>query len=144
MPVEPRRSARAAQRHIRFSTTRHKTLRMKEPLPFQPYWVAFRGGVRAEGRGLLPGPKDTVEKFVVHCGNYAITVEPKKGLVWLDSRLVMSEVPGDLVWKRRMQFQMHTHDHNTKGLASCLCYIVGVSGRGYKLFEDGRILQGVN
>ncbi len=110
---------------------------MKEPLPFQPYWVAFRGGVIEQGRGLLQGSKDTVSRFVVHCGDFKIRVLPKNGEVWMDSRCVAKGTPGDLVWKRRMQFQMSTQDGNSKGMASCLHYIVGVGQHLFKLFEDG-------
>ncbi len=88
---------------------------------------------------MLTGSRDTVEKFVVVCGDYQITVEPKLGEVWLDTLCVIKATRGDLVWKRRMQFQMATKDENTKGLATCLYYIVGVGSHTYRLFEDGHI-----
>ncbi len=112
------------------------------PLPFEPNWIAFRGGVKTEGKGLLQGPPDTVEKFVVKCGGFDITVEPKKGLVWLDTSPAASGTPGKLVWKRRMQFQMQSNgDNNTNGMAQCLHYIIGIDGDTFRLFENGRVCR---
>lgn len=120
---------------------------MRVALTFEPYWVAFRGGAGAEGRGLLGMDHSTVEKFVVILDDFKITVLPKKGEIWLDSRCDHKGLPGDLVWLRRMRMHLSTRDANHSP-PECVYYFVGIRPRqratGYQLFEDGRIVKGTN
>mgnify|MGYP003575013192 CR=1 FL=1 len=122
---------------------------MKEPLPFNPLWSATIGPVVHRGKGLLDNEVNAlralIEKFEVHMGTYTIGVLPKLGMVYLDSSCTTID-PGPLLWFRRMRFEMGTEASNRQ--AACLWYGVGIgipgNGKGFRVFEDGRLDLEIN
>lgn len=117
----------------------------KTPWPHEPLWACRLGPVAHEGKGLLAPAlfplRPGIDSFSVLLGTYAITVQPKLGRILFDSRVMLQTDPGELVWFRRMDYSLGTHDVNT-GAAGCLFYGIGLESGGqrpgFKLFADGR------
>ena len=108
-------------------------------------WEVERGRGIEYGKGLLPEPQDNVNFFKVCLGDSSVSVFPKAGYIALDGTIKLAAFPNaKLIWFRRMEFGLSTHDVN-HFRPDCLWYGVGLqsgdSRIGYRLFADGRIEQ---
>ena len=121
---------------------------MRTPNPFEPLWEVKRGDVIERGKGLLPGSRDDIQHFQVLLGYYRIKVEPMAGTISLDSNVAMTlGRQSKLLWFRRMQMMIATHDTNATMAPDCLWYGIGLEGSGqrvgYQLYEDGNLKMSV-
>lgn len=108
--------------------------------------------MRENGSGLLSRhlvpQKDLLDSFVLHLGFAKLLVQPRVGRIKLDGTTKFSTgEQGKLVWFRRMQKSIATHD-KTNDAAECLWYGVGLEhgGKrfGYRLYADGSLREGLD
>lgn len=125
----------------------------REPHPFLPPWRVKIGPLQQTGRGLLEQPlgsqRELVDSFMVFLGDVTVDINPPSGQIHFGTQLMYQGELGKrhrLVWNRRMEKAFGTRDPNTATFR-CLWYGVGLEhdgGRhGYRLFEDGRLVEGL-
>lgn len=120
---------------------------MRTPYPFEPAWEVDRGNGVERGKGTLPMPWENVNHFRVLLGDSSVSVFPKAGYIALDNTIKLAALPqAKLIWFRRMQALISTHDTNATLAPECLFYGIGLESEGkrvgYRLYADGRLLQG--
>lgn len=125
----------------------------REPHPFLPPWRVTIGPLHETGRGLLSPPiaaqVGLVDDFQLLLGTMKVEVNPPAAQIFFDTRLMWQGEVGRkhrLVWHRCMEKQLGTRDKNT-GAFRCVHYGIGLAfdggSHGYKLFEDGRLVEGL-
>lgn len=120
---------------------------------FEPLWKCEFPTIQQFGEGCIDrtgwnaDTETTLESFSVRHAGYEVTVVPSRGEVLLDGTLAIKTEAGKLIWFRQMQCQIGMRDTNNRSPIRCNFYCIGVhnaSGRhGYRMYEDGRLLTGI-
>ena len=122
------------------------------PRPFEFEWTAKIGPITESGRGvLLPHvfkERHNIDEFHVRLPGWTLGVFPKQGEIRFDQTRTVSKLKeghGALIWFRRMEKEIGTHDKNSAP-PRCLWYGVGIwvgdDRIGFRLFENGRYEEG--
>jgi hypothetical protein len=120
---------------------------VRTPYPFEPLWRAYFGPFTEAGQGLIPkAMKLVVEHLDVYLPGLVVRASPADGTVTMGEVSAISTQPGKLLWFRRMEMQIGTHDTNADGKAQAQFYGLGIendSGRHYvRILADGKVLDG--